>query len=67
VYFRNPKVLKQVEKFGEIKYFTKKKKYAVIYVNEEELEQKKKEIQGLKLVSRVEESLLDTTEYQINF
>jgi len=67
VYFRNPKVLKQVEKFGEIKYFTKKKKYAVIYVNEDELEQKKKEIQGLKLVSRVEESLLDTTEYQINF
>lgn len=67
VYFRNPKVLKQVEKFGEIKYFTKKKKYAVIYVNEEELEQKIKELQGLKLVRKVEESLLDTSEYQINF
>ena len=67
VYFRNPKVLKQVEKFGEIMYFTKKKKYAVIYVNEEELQEKKKELQGLKLVRKVEESLLDTTEYQINF
>ena len=67
VYFRNPKVLKQVEKHGEIKYFTKKKKYAVIYVNEEELQEKKKELQGLKLVRKVEESLLDTTEYQINF
>lgn len=67
VYFRNPKVLKQVEKFGEIMYFTKKKKYAVIYVNEEELQQKKKELQGLKLVRKVEESLSDTTEYQINF
>jgi uncharacterized protein YlbG (UPF0298 family) len=67
VYFRNPKVLKQVEKFGEIMYFTKKKKYAVIYVNEEELQEKKKELQGLKLVRKVEESLSDTTEYQINF
>ena len=48
-------------------YFTKKKKYAVIYVNEEEVQQKKKDLQGLKLVRKVEESLSDTTEYQINF
>ena len=67
VHFRNPKVLRQVEKFGEIKYFTKKKKYAVIYVNEEELEEKKKELKNLKLVRKVEESLFDTDEYQINF
>lgn len=67
VYFRNPKVLKQVEKFGEIKYFTKKKKYAVIYVNEEDLKEKIKGLKSLKLVRKVEESLFDTEEYQINF
>ena len=67
VYFRNPKVLKQVEKFGEIKYFTKKKKYAVIYVNEEEVKEKMKSLKSLKLVRKVEESLFDTEEYQINF
>ena len=67
VYFRNPKVLKQIEKFGDIKYFTKKKKYAIIYVNEEELKDKKKKLQDLKLVRKVEESLFDTNEYQINF
>jgi uncharacterized protein YlbG (UPF0298 family) len=67
IYFRNPKVLKQIEKFGDIMYYTKKKKYAIIYVNEEELDSKVKEIQNLKLVKKVEESLFDTGEYQINF
>jgi uncharacterized protein YlbG (UPF0298 family) len=67
IYFRNPKALKQLEKFGEIMYFTKKKKYAIMYVNEEELQEKVKEIQALKLVRKVEESLFDTNEYQINF
>ena len=67
VYFRNPKVLKHVEKISEIKYYTKKKKYAVIYVNEEELEAKKQELKGIKLVRKVEESLLDSEEYQMDF
>lgn len=67
VYFRNPKVLRKIEKIGEIKYYTKKKKYAIIYANEEEIELKKEELQKLKLVRRVEESLLDNEEYQINF
>lgn len=66
VYFRNPKVLKTIEKISEIKYYTKKKKYAVIYVNEDEVEQKTQELQAIKLVRRVEESLFETEEYQFN-
>lgn len=67
VYFRNPKVLKQVEKFGPIKYYTKKKKYAVIYVDEEKLEETINGLKDLKLVRKVEESLFETEEYNINF
>lgn len=67
VYFRNPKVLKQVEKVAEIKYYTKKKKYAIIYVSEEEVKAKKEELQQLKLVRRVDESLFDTEEYNLEF
>lgn len=67
IYFRNPKVLKQIEKISEIKYFTKKKKYALIYVNEEEVQQRIEEIRKLKLVRKVEESLFENTEYQLNF
>ena len=66
VYFRNPKVLKTIEKISEIKYYTKKKKFAVIYVNEDELEQKTEELKAIKLVRRVEESLFETDEYQFN-
>jgi len=67
VYFRNPKVLKHVEKVSEIKYYTKKKKYAIIYVNEADLESKKEELKKMKLVRKVEESLFDNQEYQIDF
>lgn len=67
VYFRNPKVLKHVEKLAEIKYYTKKKKYAVIYVSEEELESKIEQLKGMKLVRKVEESLFETEEYQLEF
>lgn len=67
VYFRNPKVLKQIEKISEIKYYTKKKKYAIIYVNEENVESKKEELKKLKLVRKIEESLLENEEYQLDF
>ena len=66
IYFRNPKVLKTIEKISEIKYYTKKKKYAVIYVNEDEVEQKIEELKEIKLVRRVEESLFETEGYQFN-
>ena len=67
VYFRNPKALKHIEKVSEITYFTKKKKYAVLYVDEAEVQDKIKELKGIKLVRKIEESLFETEEYQIDF
>lgn len=65
VYFRNPKALKHIDKINPITYFTKKKKYAILYMNEEEIEVKVKQLKDIKLVVKVEESMLDNEEYQI--
>jgi uncharacterized protein YlbG (UPF0298 family) len=67
VYFRNPKALKRIEKVSDIKYFTKKKKYAIIYVTEEEKDDKIKQLKEIKLVRKIEESMLENDGYQIDF
>jgi len=59
VYFKSPKVLKNLGKIGEIYYYTKKKKYAILYVNQEEKDAVIERINKLKLVKRVEESLFE--------
>jgi len=59
VYFKSPKVLRNLGKIGEIYYYTKKNKYAVLYVNEEEKEAVIERLNNLKLVKRVEESLFE--------
>lgn len=65
VYFRNPKALKHIEKVNPITYFTKKKKYAVLYMTEDEIESKTKQLKDIKLVKKVEESMFSNEEYQI--
>lgn len=67
VYFRTPKAIKQIAEFGELKYYTKKGKYAVLYLDENKVEETKEKLNQLKLVRKVEESLLDNKEYQIDF
>lgn len=67
IYFRNPKVLRNIEKIADITYFTKKKKYAVIYVDESEKDSVMAKIKEMKLVRRVEESLFETDDYNIDF
>ncbi len=59
VYFKSPKILKTLGKIGEIYYYTKKNKYAVIYVNEEEKESAIEQLSKMKLVKHVEESLFE--------
>jgi uncharacterized protein YlbG (UPF0298 family) len=59
VYFKSPKVLRNLGKIGEIYYYTKKNKYAVLYVNKEEKEEVIERLKNLKLVKRVEESLFE--------
>ena len=67
VHFRIPKAVKLIEKVSPVVYFNKKRRYAICYVNEEQLEEKINEIKAIKLVKRVEESLFDTGEYQLEF
>ncbi len=67
VYFRNPKAIKQMAEFGEIKYYTKKGKYAILYLNREDFTSVKEKLMHLKLVRKVEESLFENDEYQLEF
>lgn len=67
VYFRNPKAIKQIAEFGELKYYSKKGKYAVLYLDENKVEAITGKLNQLKLVRKVEESLLDNEAYQLDF
>lgn len=67
VHFRTPKAVKMIDKILPVVYYNKKRRYAICYVNEQDLEEKSKELKAIKLVKRVEESLFETDEYQIDF
>jgi len=65
VYFKSPRVLKRLKKIGNVAYFHNKRKYAVLYIDEERMEKIRKELEALKHVRRVEESLLDDSMYKV--
>ena len=67
VYFKNPKAIKQMAEYGEIKYYTKKRKYAILYLNRKDIRTVTEQLLKLKLVRRVEESLFENSEYQLEF
>ena len=67
VYFRNPKAIKKIAEFGKIKYYTKKGKYAILYLNREDITKVKEQLKNIKLVRRVEETLFENDEYQLEF
>jgi len=67
VYFRSPKAIKQIERLANVMYYHKKRKYCVCYVSEGSIEETTKKLNELKLVKRVDESLFETDEYQIDF
>jgi uncharacterized protein YlbG (UPF0298 family) len=60
-------VVKQIEKFVSVQYYNKKRRYAICYINEAEMEQTLDKLNKMKLVKKVEESLFDTDEYQLDF
>jgi uncharacterized protein YlbG (UPF0298 family) len=66
VYFRSPKAVKQIEKFATVNYYNKKRRYAICYVNEDKVDEIAKELKAVKLVKRVEVSLFETDEYQLD-
>lgn len=60
VYFQNKKVSKEIEKMGvNITYINPKANYLVGYIDSAQYEKTKKQIQHLKLVKKVDESLLE--------
>ncbi|MFP4287098.1 MAG: DUF2129 domain-containing protein [Candidatus Izemoplasmataceae bacterium] len=56
VYFRNPKIIKQLENLGHVSYFHKKRRYAILYVNASELETIKTQLEKQRHVRKVEYS-----------
>ena len=58
VYFRNPKIIKRLEQVGNVTYFHKKRRYAVVYVNADEIDKIKSELEKQRHVRKVEHSLL---------
>jgi len=65
VYFKSPKVLKRLKKTGNIAYFNKKRKYAVIYINASESESIKKSLLSLRHIKKVDDSKLDYSPYSL--
>ena len=67
VYFRSPKAIKQIEKLTTVNYYHKKRRYAVCYVGEDEKANLIEQLKAIKLVKRVEDSLVENDEYQLDF
>ncbi|WP_404459155.1 YlbG family protein [Oceanobacillus kapialis] len=56
VWFQHMKNLKHIKRHGHFLYASKRLKYAVLYVNQEELEKIEHKLMKLTYVSRVERS-----------
>lgn len=67
IYFKNPKALKDLKRFGNITYYHKKRRYVIIYVNQSEVTKITEQLKQLKSVRYVEESHLDQDAYKIDF
>ncbi|MFQ3545864.1 DUF2129 domain-containing protein [Halobacillus rhizosphaerae] len=66
VYFQHMKNIRQIKKHGHLIHASKKLKYALVYVDQEELEEKMEKLERLPFVSRVIPSLKPEvrTEYE---
>lgn len=53
VYFQHMKNVRQIKKHGHLIHASKKHKYALLYVNQEDLEYKMEKLDRLPFVSRV--------------
>lgn len=56
VWVNDIKNAKNIEKFGNVLYSSKRLNYVVIYVNESEVEEKIKQLEKLQIVKKVERS-----------
>ncbi|MFC2950218.1 YlbG family protein [Virgibacillus sediminis] len=56
VWFQHMKNIKQLKRYGHIIYTSKRLKYAVIYVNQPDIEEAEKKLKKLSFVFKVERS-----------
>lgn len=59
IYLVNASDQYKLRKYGDIVYFSKKMKYCVVYVDEDDAKREKNEISALKFVKKVEFSEKD--------
>ncbi|WP_430786150.1 YlbG family protein [Virgibacillus flavescens] len=66
VWFQHMKNLKQIRRYGHLLYSSKKLKYAVIYVNQDDLEDTEHKLLKLSFVTKVDRSYkpLIRTDYE---
>lgn len=56
VWYQHKKNIKKIMRFGHVLYTSKKLKYAVLYVNQEDIAEVKERLLRLPFISRVDES-----------
>lgn len=56
VWFQHMKNLKQIRRYGHLLYTSKKLRYAVIYINQEDMEETERKLLKLSFVSKVDRS-----------
>lgn len=66
VWFQHMNNIKKIKRFGNLIYVSKKLKYAVIYVNQSEIEEIEEKLLKYRFVSKVERSYKPflTTEFE---
>ncbi len=65
VYYKNPKTIKQIKRFGNVTYYHKKRRYAIVYVNVKDQEEAIANLKKIHHVRKVEVSLLDRDAYNL--
>lgn len=56
VWFQHMKNLKQIRRYGHLLYTSKKLRYAVIYINQADIEETERKLLKLSFVSKVDRS-----------
>ncbi len=56
IWFQHRRNIKHIKRFGNVIYVSKKLRYAVVYVNQMEIEEKENELIKLPFISKIERS-----------
>src|SRR5690606_25875921 len=56
VWFAHRRNMKHIKRYGNVIYVSKKMRYAVLYVNQDEVDKKEEELLKLPFISKVERS-----------